>query len=427
MFIVESFLSLTFQDFKIMQHNLPSTKDEVIHIIETALKTQRSLEVVCHKTKGSYGRPVDADQLLDMKNFSSVINYEPSELYIQCQPGAKVSDLSNILDQNNQCFAFEPPDWGPMFGSKADTGSIGGLVACNLAGSRRIKQGATRDHLLGFHAISGRGEEFKSGGTVVKNVAGFDLSKLMAGSLGTLAVMTQLTIKVIPKPEKARSILLYWPKGNSSDHPAIKVMTQALGSSYEVSGASHLPQSVVQRSKLNFVNGKNSAITALRVEGPKPSVEARCAALRKILIKFGETEELHTSNSQKFWKEISDVAIFSENTGQPLWRIMVPPAFGADIAEKVLKSMGGELFYDWGGGQIWLATEGYRNSMVPKLFEIVNNVGGEVNLIRGSKKVRSEIDVFMQKKPGILELTRKIKKAFDPEEILNPGRIYPPG
>ena len=251
-------------------------------------------------------------------------------------------------------------------GIKDLSATIGGTFACNLAGSGRIRAGAARDHFLGFNAVSGRGETFKSGGTVVKNVTGFDLSKLLAGSFGTLAVMTAVTFKVMPAAEKTRTVLVL----GLDDDEAMQAMSKALGSSNEVSGAAHLPEAAAKGSKVSHVAGTGRSVTAFRVEGPGPSVEHRCRALTELWKDWGDVEELHSENSGLFWREIRDVRPLdrggsgsganSDDLGSQVWRLSVPPTAGAGVASAILADLGGEVFYDWGGGLIWLASASIR-------------------------------------------------------------------
>ena len=403
---------------------VPTAAAEVIEIIKNAISDDAPLEIICNGTKKSYGLTIDLEHTLDMTKFKGIINYEPNELFIQCRPGTNLTDLCDVLDANNQQLAFEPPDWGPMLGSPSQIGSVGGMVACNLAGPRRIQQGAARDHLLGFHAISGRGESFKSGGQVVKNVTGFDLSKLIAGSLGTLAVITELTLKVLPKPEKIRTIIIDWPKGVMSDNDAVQVMKQALNSSCEVSGAAHLPQSIASRSKVGKIAEKRSCITAIRIEGPRTSVESRCKSLRSLFGKFGTTSELHTKNSNHLWREIRDVTLFPCDEDTSIWRLSVPPASSAGVVKKIYKTMSGEIFYDWGGGQIWLTLNNCDYAISCQIFKIASAVGGEATLVRKKFKYKLENDTFMRQSSSIVQLARQVKKAFDPMGVLNPGRMH---
>ena len=221
----------------------PSDHGEIQAAVAGALADGIPMEVRGHATKRGWGRPVQAEQELDLSGVRGIHLYEPEELVLSAAAGTPISEINEALAARNQHLAFEPPDWAPLYGAAAGEGTFGGVIACNLAGPRRIQAGAARDHLLGFTAVSGRGETFKSGGRVVKNVTGFDLSKLIAGSFGTLAVMSDITVKVLPAPEKVRTVLVFGLSGED----ARKAMSAALNSPSDVSGAAHLPAGAAAR------------------------------------------------------------------------------------------------------------------------------------------------------------------------------------
>jgi glycolate oxidase FAD binding subunit len=310
----------------------PENVEQLLQAVQWAVAEKQPLEVLAGGSKRAYGRPMQTAATLDLSALYGIKIYEPAELYMTALAGTPMSDIDAALAEAGQQLSFEPPDLGPLLGGAANAGTIGGVVACNLAGPRRIKEGAARDHVLGFHAVSGRGETFKSGGTVVKNVSGFDLSKLLAGSLGTLAVMSEVTLKVLPAPEKIRTLLICWRTDGVYDHGAMTAMSRALGSPHDVSGAAHLPAAVAARSSVDYVSNSGGGVTALRVEGPAPSVEHRAKALTETLKEFGQIEELHTSNSKTFWQEIRDVSAFVGRDDLPIvWHLSVPPASGAKV------------------------------------------------------------------------------------------------
>src|SRR5215831_19347633 len=186
----------------------PKDGPELARLISWAQGDGEALEVIAGGSKRGLGRPVAAPHILDVTAFEGLEAYEPEELVLTAKPGTPLAEIESLLERSQQMLAFEPGDWGPLLGEAAGRQTLGGMLACNLAGPRRIKQGAARDHLLGFHAVSGRGEAFKAGGRVVKNVTGYDLSKLMAGSYGTLAALTEISVKVMPRPERTCTVML---------------------------------------------------------------------------------------------------------------------------------------------------------------------------------------------------------------------------
>jgi len=399
-------------------------EQQVLDAIKWTAAEEKPLEVRGGGSKSSLGRPTEIDQVLDLSGLSGIEFYEPAELVLSAGAATTVAEVEEALAAKNQQMAFEPPDLGPMLGGAAGEGTLGGLLACNLAGPRRVKAGAARDHFLGFTAVSGRGEVFKSGGRVVKNVTGFDLSKLMAGSYGTLAVMTEVTVKVLPAPEKTRTVLITWAKDGIYDHGGVKAMCDAMASPHEVSGAVHLPAAIAKRSAVDFVAGSGRAVTALRLEGPEPSVAHRCEALKNQLGKYGDMEELHTDNSTALWRQVRDVWCFAEDQDRYIWRLSVPPSHGSRVALKILEGRPGEALYDWGGGLIWLALRATPDANANVVRQCVAEVGGHAMLVRAPEDVRLRVPVFEPQDGPLADITERIKEGFDPNGILNPERMY---
>ena len=399
----------------------PETAEQVLDAVKWAAASESPLAVKGQGSKEGFGRAVEADCRLDLSGLTGISCYEPNELFMTAGAATTLAEIEAALRQNNQQMAFEPADLGILLGGEGDAGTIGGAIACNLAGPRRIKVGAARDHFLGFNAVSGRGETFKSGGTVVKNVTGFDLSKLIAGSFGTLAVMTEVTFKVLPAPEKTRTVLVL----GLSDQDAMKAMAKALGSSHEVSGAAHLPEAAAKGSKVSHVAGTGRSVTAFRVEGPGPSVEHRCRALTALLGGGASVEELHSENSALLWREICDVRLLDGDggNGRQVWRLSVPPMNGAGVAEQLTAGTGASVFYDWGGGLIWLTMDATPDAGHETVRRAVEAASGHATLVRAEADVRNHVPVFEPQTGALREITARIKEGFDPKGILNPGRM----
>lgn len=403
----------------------PETEEDLLAAVKWAVSNKTPVELVAAGSKRGFGRPMQTAATLDLSALTGIETYEPSELYVTAKAGTPMAEVEKALADANQQLAFEPPDMGPLLGQDPGLGTVGGTVACNLAGPRRVKEGAARDHLLGFRAVSGRGEVFKSGGTVVKNVTGFDLSKLIAGSFGTLAAMASVTLKTVPVPEKVRTILVRWRTDGVYDHAAMTVMSRALGSPHDVSAAAHLPAATAMLSAVDYVSAHGGGITALRLEGPAPSVEHRAASLRAEIAEFGAIEELHTENSRIFWKEVRDVRPFVGRDDLPLvWRLSVPPASGARTALSILENLKGEVFYDWGGGLIWMALRPVAGAGAERIRAQLEKFGGHATLIRAPEDVRRATQVFQPLGGAEAAVTAKVKEGFDPEGVLNPGRMY---
>jgi glycolate oxidase FAD binding subunit len=289
---------------------------------------------------------------------------------------------------------------------------------CNLAGPRRIAAGAARDHFLGFPGVNGRAERFKSGGRMVKNVTGYDLSKLMAGSLGTLAALDEVTVKVVPAPEKVHTLLLV----GLDDEAAIAALCAAMGSPHEVSGAAHLPASLAARSGVDLVAQQGGAVTALRVEGVAPSVAARLNALRAEFAAVAPAmEELHTMRSRQFWDELRDVRL-PGNAGSLLWKISCPPTEGPAVVAAIRAPRpDAEVQYDWSGGLVWLALTAGDPATDDAAHVAVRGAlmqcGGHATLVRAPEAVRARVPVFQPRPPALAALSRRVKESFDPKGI----------
>ncbi|UPJ68698.1 FAD-binding protein [Bradyrhizobium sp. 191] len=396
---------------------------DVEEVVRAAIANEQPLEIIGHGTKRSIGHVMATNAVLDVSALNAVTSYEPNELIITLQAGAPLADVLALIDAKNQQFAFEPMNTAPLLGTPA-LGTIGGMIAAGLAGPRRIRAGGARDHLLGAHAVSGFGDSFKTGGKVVKNVTGYDLCKLLAGSWGTLSVMTEVTLKVMPKPEAERTLLLR----GLDDAAANKAMTAALGSPFDVSGAAHLPKSV-SRARIGGIDdiaGQGEALTALRLEGITASAAHRAGSLRELLAPFGTATLVEDGASAALWAAIRDVLPFAASGALgawPVWRIVCPPASGAALGTQLARETGGDLIYDWGGGLIWAAVPPKPDAHAPAVRERTSAVGGHATLIRATEDVRRTIDVFQPQAPGIAALSERVRASFDPKTILNRGRL----
>src|SRR5450631_738554 len=274
---------------------------DVEQVVRAALASEQPLEIIGHGSRRLIGQPMATNALLDLSALNAVTAYEPNELIITVQAGAPLADVLSLIDSKNQQFAFEPVNTSQLLGTP-DTGTIGGMIGAGLAGPRRIRAGGARDHLLGAHAVSGFGDSFKAGGRVVKNVTGYDLCKLLAGSWGTLAVMTEVTLKVMPRPESERTLMLR----GLDDIAANRAMTAALGSPFDVSGAAHVPNSSLRAEVAGLapLGSPREAATVLRLEGITASVAHRAQALAAALASFGLVEILEDSASAAVWGSV---------------------------------------------------------------------------------------------------------------------------
>ncbi|WP_245312614.1 FAD-binding protein, partial [Bradyrhizobium macuxiense] len=289
---------------------------DVEEVVRAAIASEQPLEIIGHGSKRAIGHPMATNAVLDLSALNAVTSYEPNELIITVQVGAPLADVQSLIDAKNQQFAFEPVDTSLLLGTPA-AGTIGGMIGAGLAGPRRIRAGGARDHLLGAHAVSGFGDSFKTGGRVVKNVTGYDLCKLLTGSWGTLAVMTEVTLKVMPKPESERTLVLR----GLDDVTANKAMTAALGSPFDVSGAAHLPTSAFRSGAgaLAELAASGQPVTLIRLEGIVASVAHRAASLSQSLSSYGTVDQREGEASLAIWAGLRDVAPFAANGPLGAW------------------------------------------------------------------------------------------------------------
>jgi glycolate oxidase FAD binding subunit len=403
----------------------PRDAKDVEAAVQSALAGGKTVEIVGHGSKRAIGRPVQTDLTLDLSALAGVTLYEPEELVLSAKAGTPLAEIETLLAANNQQLAFEPMDYAAVLGGVVGRGTIGGALAANISGPRRIKAGAARDHFLGLSAVSGRGESFKSGGRVVKNVTGYDLCKLMAGSWGTLGAMTDVTIKVLPRPETEQTLLI---RGVEPPQ-AVKAMTSAMGSSCDVSGAAHLPADVAARIAAKEITG--DAVTALRLEGFSPSVAERKRMLEVLMKPFGEMATADARLSRSLWSAIRDATAFaarrsppSREDERPLWRISTAPSRGAELAAMIAGGAQAQMFYDWAGGLIWVMLDVGNDAGAALIRHAVAATGGHATLVRAPASMRAAIDVFTPQDAALTALTKRVKEGFDPQGVLNPGRMW---
>jgi glycolate oxidase FAD binding subunit len=396
----------------------PGTAEELRQAVAWALGEAAPLEIVGSGSKRGLGGVVQARATLDLSRLSGLTLYEPEELVLSALPATPLAEVEATLAERGQEFAFEPPDLSALLAASG-SGTLGGMVAANLSGPRRIKAGAVRDHFLGFSAVSGRGEAFQAGARVMKNVTGYDLPKLLAGSWGTLAVLSSVTLKVMPSAETQATVLLT----GLDDAAAIRAMSAAMRSACDVSGAAHLPLQFVRRSKLEALRARDRSATLLRLEGIAPSVAAREAALRALLSDFGAADALDAETSTAIWREIRDVRLLDPPPEGAIWRISVAPSKGAGTLAAIRAACAGEGFYDWAGGLLWVETPPAPDAFAAAVRNAIPPASGHATLVRAPFHVRAAVAVFHPQPQAAAALNARVKDAFDPAGILNPGRM----
>ena len=342
------------------------------------------------------GRVCDGG-LVSTAGLSGVSLYEPGALTLVAGAGTPVAEVEKALAAEGQRLAFEPMDHRGLLGTSGEP-TIGGVVAANVSGPRRVAVGACRDFLLGARFVDGNGTVLKNGGRVMKNVTGYDLVKLMAGSWGTLGVITEVSFKVLPVPE-TRAVILINGLGTEE---AVKAMSAALGSPFEVTGAAHTPSGV-----------DGHPVTMLRIEGFEQSVGYRADRLKELLGGFGEVAiESDAVKTAAGWKWVRDVEAFHGVEGD-VWRISVKPSDAPEVAQRLNAE---KLLIDWGGGLIW--------ALMPEGVDVrvrMGNVPGHATLIRASEETRAKIAPFPPEPKALEMLSAGLRAKFDPRGILNSG------
>jgi len=338
--------------------------------IQQAYESDTALRIVGGNTKAFYGRPCEGQELSTTEH-CGVVSYDPTELVITARSGTRLSELENVLAEQNQMLPFEPPHFG-------EAATLGGTIACGLSGPRRPYSGSARDFVLGVRCISGRGEHLQFGGQVMKNVAGYDVSRLMAGALGTLSVVTEVSLKVLPKPDT--EITLHF---EMEQQPAIDRMNELAGQPVPLSAACW-----------------HGGVMHLRLSGTEQGVEAARQSIGGTL----------DSEGDNFWMQLREQTLPFFDNDTSLWRLSVPPA-----TQKI--EMEDSILVDWGGAQRWVCS----NEGATKIREVVSRVDGHATCFRN----QGEIDeVFHPLPDPLMQLHRNLKQSFDPKGIFNAGKMY---
>ncbi len=397
----------------------PAADWELARVLREACESQIPVEVIGGGSKRDAGRPLQVGTIISTHVLRGIRLYEPSELVMSAQAGTLLSEVEKELAANGQMLAFEPVDLGPALGQGAGLGTVGGMFATNISGSRRIALGAARDHLLGVKAVTGNGEIFKSGGRVLKDVTGYDLVRAVAGSWGTLAAMTDATFKVLPRPEETATAVIV----GLSNELAVEAMCAAMATPLEVSGAVHLEAELVGRLMHDEFRSAGNAVTAIRLENFSSFVAKRMERLQAALTAYGEIHVAGNEDSLAFWSELQQLSPMVNRTDQ-LWRISTLPSKGADFVADIQRYMNAHAYFDWSGGLIWLAVQEAADAGATDIRRVIASYGGHATLIRAAADVRQTVEVFHPLDHGNEKMTRSLKNVFDPAGVLNPGRMY---
>jgi len=403
----------------------PVDEIETSNFIKEIYKKNLPTEIVGTNTKNFIGNKLQCAKVLDLSRLSGIVEYLPEELYIKVKACTPISLIEESLEKNNQQLAFEPIDFGYLKDSKSNKGTAAGQLSCNFSGSRRFKVGSLRDHILGFRGVNGKGDIIKSGGTVVKNVTGYDLSKLVTGSFGTLTALTEITFKVLPKKDSISTLIIY-----SEDNKVITdIFDQLLSSSNEISGAVYMPKELNNKNytkniekifKFNNLKSEEPFV-AVRIEGSKKSIDERIQGIsQELQINKMKTSILDFYQSKLFWEKINNLELFS-GTKNNLLRAVIPPAASLDLMKYLKNNF--KYYIDWCGSLFWIEVLEEENIQIKAMKEKIINLGGYLTIVKKSESLSSDIDLFTVNDTRLL-LSQKIKKSFDPKKLLNPGKMY---
>ena len=413
----------TFQNSNSIEY--PQNEREVATLIRKFYKSNIPIELIGSGSKRKIGKTLQCAKTLNLSKLNGIIEYLPEELYIKVKAGTSIKAIEQELKKNNQQLVFEPIDFGYFLNGESDYGTAAGQVACNISGSRRFKVGSIRDHVLGFRGVNGRGEIIKSGGVVVKNVTGYDLSKLICGSYGTLVALTEITFKVLPLPEESKTLVI----NNQKIEKAVHFLDKSISSSNDISGAVFFPdRPMISGSSMNIENTfklndlkQEGSITAIRIEGSKNSIDHRIENLiNELQIINLNVSILEVHQSEVFWNKVKTLEFFS-NSKNSIIRIVIPPSECVNLIYQFSSKF--KYYLDWGGALMWLEVFELSEEMFESIRKKVVKRGGYVTMIKNSNYLPYVEDVFTISSERF-NISQNIKKSFDPKRILNPGKMY---
>ena len=386
----------------------PDSESAASEIVREHFRKRKPLRIAGGGTR-PVGNSVDAAQTLSTGGLSGITLYEPGALTLVAEAGTLLETIGDALSAEGQHLPFEPADYRALLGTRGNS-TIGGVVAAGVSGPRRIQAGSTRDSLIGVRFVSGEGEIIKNGGRVMKNVTGYDLVKLMCGSHGTLGILTEVSFKLLPRPQATGTVMVT----GLDDRAAVTALLKALGSPFDVTGAAHL-----QKGE----DGK--PLTLIRCEGLPESVGYRSGRLKDMLAPLLPASaelaiESDPARNAGIWKQVRDVEPFAARKGG-VWRLSVKPSDGPDVVSEIAGKLGCEALYDWGGGLVWLLADAADGEAAAVIRGAVDARGGHATLFRRNTPGNGSVETFHPEQPRIAAISQNLRRQFDPAGILNPG------
>ncbi len=403
------------------EHFYPETEQQAHDLVRWVVAEDKTISIQGKNTKQGFGLQVNADCVMGMERLSGILEYHPEELVMTALPGTPLAEITGALSKHNQYLAFEPPALNRMY-HVDDEGTIGGVFIGNLAGPRRFKTGGARDHILGVRAINGRGEIWKSGGKVIKNVSGYDMSKLLAGSWGTLSVVTELTFKVLPAPAVSRSLAVW----GLSARLGSALLAQAISTPCEPSGLAYLPAETLSTTGKDDISKPGESLTLIRLEGTELSVNERMQSIRKWLPGPSQYSIFEQAESLSAWEWIGDARLLADQKRTPsIMKISLPPASAWNLT-RFIDELNGCLWYlDAAGGWIWVGIcHAGGEDKLQTIRREVNTLGGAAILYRAPEAMKQRTGIYSFADSSVKRMNGKIKAGFDPGNIFNPGRLH---
>jgi len=389
----------------------PVDEAGIVEAVREAVASRAPLAIEGQGSKRAMLRPVQAARTLSTAGLTGITLYKPAELVLSARAGTPVAEIEAELAKHNQMLAAEPPDFSALLGHDRPS-TLGGMVAANLSGPRRIAaSGALRDQVLGVRAVTGHAEVIRSGGRVHKNVTGLDLCKLLAGSHGTLGILTEITLKVAPRPEASLTLAV----AVADLAAGVAALSAGLGSPFGVTGAALLPRGAPEL-------GLEGPTALLRLEDLAQFLPHRSGRLRQDLVAFGAVSLLEGAPSRALWRSVRDVRPLGAAPEDAVWRLSVKPSAGPAVARRLEEAFGARLLLDWGGGLVWVAGPA-TDAAHAAVMAAAQAAGGTFLLFRAPDALRSAVSVLPEEPAALAGIAARVKAAMDPEGILNPGRM----
>jgi glycolate oxidase FAD binding subunit len=401
---------------------IPDNETQLIELVQGALGSDSTISISGQNSKAGFGYLQQTDLNIHMHSFNGISDYDPAELVMRAKSGTPLAEIEDVLSQHGQYLPFEPPQLGTLYQADASSGTIGGTFMANLSGSRRFCAGAARDFILGVRAVSGRGEAYKSGGNVIKNVTGYDMSKLLTGSWGTLSIVTELSFKVLPAPPTSISIAL---SGIDTD-PAMDLISTIAQSPVQVSGLAFIPADTLAGIDYSVFSSECSNLCLIRLEGSLLSVRERASELRKLIPSTGSLIDFENEASTSLWKTIgaADAFMSTENDSCVL-KLSIPPAMCKKTITLLSSMQNCRWYVDAAGAWLWVNLHGELTSKnIQTLRSSLAESAASAVLYRAPDNIKREVGVFSEMSSGLMALTQRLKNSFDPAQLLNPKRLF---